>query len=74
MLKYEHQHWTRGISRLAGVDEAGRGPLAGPVVAAAVLMSPDFAESEFKGVFARLTDSKKLTAKSLDESYDLLND
>ena len=37
---YEAGFWSRGLSRVAGVDEAGRGPLAGPVVAAAVILSP----------------------------------
>jgi ribonuclease HII len=39
-LSYEERFWSRGLSRIAGVDEAGRGPLAGPVVAAAVILSP----------------------------------
>jgi len=46
---------------VAGVDEAGRGPLAGPVVAAAVILEPDFAERERDGILAGLTDSKKLS-------------
>jgi ribonuclease HII len=37
-LEYEERFWSRGFSRVAGVDEAGRGPLAGPVVAAAVIL------------------------------------
>lgn len=37
---YEEGFWSRGLSRIAGVDEAGRGPLAGPVVAAAVILPP----------------------------------
>jgi len=39
-LDYEARFWSRGLSRVAGVDEAGRGPLAGPVVAAAVALRP----------------------------------
>jgi len=39
-LEYERRFWSRGISGVAGVDEAGRGPLAGPVVAAAVILPP----------------------------------
>ncbi len=74
MLKYERQHWGQGITRLAGIDEAGRGPLAGPVVAAAVLMSPDYAESEVDGIFSRLTDSKKLTGKSREEFLLILKE
>ena len=37
----ESEAYNRGISSVAGVDEAGRGPLAGPVVAAAVMFSPE---------------------------------
>jgi len=37
-LYYEERFWSRGLSRVAGVDEVGRGPLAGPVVAAAVVL------------------------------------
>jgi ribonuclease HII len=39
-LGYEERFWSRGFSRVVGVDEAGRGPLAGPVVAAAVVLKP----------------------------------
>ena len=46
---------------VAGVDEAGRGPLAGPVVAAAVVFETDFLQREEHGLLAGLTDSKKLT-------------
>lgn len=41
LLEYERRFWSRGLSGVAGVDEAGRGPLAGPVVAAAVILPPD---------------------------------
>ena len=39
-LEYEREFWSQGVSRIAGVDEVGRGPLAGPVVAAAVILHP----------------------------------
>lgn len=39
VLQYERDFWARGIARVAGVDEVGRGPLAGPVVAAAVILA-----------------------------------
>jgi ribonuclease HII len=39
--RFEGQAWRTGLTRIAGVDEAGRGPLAGPVVAAAVVIAPD---------------------------------
>lgn len=40
VLHYEEEFWGRGVSRIAGVDEVGRGPLAGPVVACAVILPP----------------------------------
>ena len=61
MLEFEHQAWLSGYSRVAGVDEAGRGPLAGPVMAAAVVFNREFLESEQRGCLAGLDDSKKLT-------------
>ncbi|UCC24971.1 MAG: ribonuclease HII [Gemmatimonadales bacterium] len=52
-LAYERGFWGRGFSRVAGVDEVGRGPLAGPVVACAVVLPPDL---HIEGA----TDSKQL--------------
>ncbi len=68
MLQFERQSWERQFRRVAGVDEAGRGPLAGPVVAAAVVMRRDFAETEELRSLQGLTDSKQLT-KSARESF-----
>ncbi len=56
MLSRERALWARGIGVVAGIDEAGRGPLAGPVVAAAVVMAPGF-------FLPAVDDSKKLTAR-----------
>ena len=53
--RFERAAWRRGVSRLAGVDEAGRGPLAGPVVAAAVVLAPG-------DRIAGVDDSKRLAA------------
>lgn len=54
-LVLEEEFWSRGLRHVAGVDEAGRGPLAGPVVAAAVVLPPgEFIEGA--------DDSKRLTA------------
>lgn len=54
MCRYEQNLWQRGLQWVAGLDEAGRGPLAGPVVAAAVILPPD-------SFIAGLNDSKKLS-------------
>ena len=55
-MSLEEALWARGRTRVVGVDEVGRGPLAGPVVAAAVVLNRD-------SIPEGLNDSKKLTAK-----------
>jgi len=65
--RYEGRAWRDGIVRVAGLDEAGRGPLAGPVVAAAVIISP---ERRIKG----LADSKILTAERREVLYGLIHE
>jgi ribonuclease HII len=55
MLRHERALWAEGVTRIAGVDEVGVGPLAGPLVAAAVILPP---ECEVRGI----DDSKKLPA------------
>lgn len=65
--KYERELNEKGITLIAGVDEVGRGPLIGPVVAAAVILPKDF---ELKG----LTDSKKLSEKKREEFYKIINE
>lgn len=72
LLDYERRFWSQGVASLAGIDEAGRGPLAGPVYAAAVVLAPGFAEAQFHGLLAGLTDSKKLTASLRDSFYSIL--
>lgn len=61
MLAHERRVWAAGCSRIAGVDEAGRGPLAGPVVAAAVSVPQKICEALFAGAWQKLNDSKRLT-------------
>lgn len=72
MLRFERKLWNQGCERLAGVDEAGRGPLAGPVVAATVVFDRAFAEAEEHGLLSRITDSKKLSPAMRESLYDLL--
>lgn len=70
MLVFEKEAWNSGLFFVAGVDEAGRGPLAGPVVAAAVVF-----EREPLGdgqIFSGLTDSKALTEKKRDLFFEQL--
>ena len=67
MKTYERELWENGIEYVAGVDEVGRGPLAGPVVAAAVVLPHDF---DVIGV----DDSKKLSEKKREELFDIINE
>lgn len=66
MLRHERTAWSSGHLRVAGLDEAGRGPLAGPVIAAAVHIDRTLLEAEEHGLWAGLNDSKQLTARSRD--------
>lgn len=63
--RFESAAWRRGVTRLAGVDEAGRGPLAGPVVAAAVVL-PRGAR------IAGVDDSKRLEAEERRRLFDVI--
>ena len=65
MLQFEHEYAKKGYKIIAGMDEAGRGPLAGPVVCACVIMPLDN-DKIIQGV----NDSKKLTPKKRDELYE----
>lgn len=61
MLRHEQSAWVDGLTRLAGLDEVGRGPLAGPVVTAAVSVERSRLEELAGADWNGLTDSKKLT-------------
>jgi ribonuclease HII len=69
--KTERAHWKRGIFSIIGVDEAGRGPLAGPVVAAAVFFDHDKCRN-FPKSLRDLNDSKKLAESDRERFYDLI--
>ncbi|MCX6722361.1 MAG: ribonuclease HII [Candidatus Staskawiczbacteria bacterium] len=66
-LKEEKKLWKQGFKCVVGLDEAGRGPLAGPVVAAAVSIEPNC-----KILFEGINDSKKLSEKQRDFFYKKL--
>ena len=66
-LSFERHLWMKGISLVAGIDEAGRGPLAGPVVAAAAILPAEF---PLTGV----NDSKQIPEKVREELFDALTD
>ena len=65
--RFEARAWRTGLTRIAGVDEAGRGPLAGPVVAAAVVIAPD---RRVRGV----ADSKVLPPERREELFALIHE
>jgi len=58
---------------VAGIDEAGRGPLAGPVMAAAVVFDRSFLEAQEHGVLEGLTDSKKLSEARREHFHNILS-
>ena len=62
---YEREQWNQGFSAVCGVDEAGAGPLAGPVYAAAVILPR---EADIPG----LNDSKKLTEKKREALFEII--
>jgi len=67
--------WEQGFKFVAGLDEAGRGPLAGPVVAAAVNLKFEIFNLKSilnNPIFQKINDSKKMTAKTREEVYNFL--
>ena len=65
MLEFEQQYWNQAYTKIAGVDEVGRGPLAGPVVAAAVILPQSV---NIPGI----NDSKKLSEKKRELLFDVI--
>ncbi len=68
-LKEEKKLWKKGYKFVVGLDEAGRGALAGPVVAGAVMISPNI---DFKPFIFKLKDSKKLSPKQREKFYKII--
>lgn len=71
-LGHERELWQKGLSYVAGVDEAGCGPLAGPVVAAAVMFPCAWAEAGLYGKLRGLNDSKQLTEEQREHYYSII--
>lgn len=72
-FKYERELLVRGTALIAGVDEAGRGPLAGPVVAAAVMFPCAWMQSGLPRALFGLNDSKQLTADEREKYFAVLS-
>lgn len=69
-INFERDLWSAGYRAIAGVDEAGRGALAGPVVAAAVILPP--AADALAPLLGRVDDSKRLTPRQRAALYDVI--
>ena len=72
MLLFERELWRQGVNLVAGVDEAGRGPLAGPVVAAAVILPRAWGEDCFDERLRDLNDSKQLTEAQRENFFQII--
>ncbi len=68
-FEFERVLWRQNFARIAGVDEAGRGPLAGPVVAAAAILPARWAESGLPAELDGLNDSKQLTEAQREKFF-----
>ncbi len=71
-LEFERNLWSREFTLVAGVDEAGRGPLAGPVVAAAVILPATWANGGFDARLVDLNDSKQLTEAQRENFFQII--
>ncbi|MFH2061129.1 MAG: ribonuclease HII [Pseudomonadota bacterium] len=79
MWQFEHKAKAKGYKRIAGVDEAGRGPLAGPVVSAAVILPDEFVlKNSLAGPLADsladIDDSKKLSEKKRNALFPIIKE
>ena len=68
-FEFERVLWRQNVARVAGVDEAGRGPLAGPVVAAAVILPARWADDGLPAELVGLNDSKQLTEAQREKFF-----
>jgi ribonuclease HII len=68
-FRYEIELVERGLTRIAGVDEAGRGPLAGPVFAAAVIFPVDWMRHRLPAPLLEVNDSKQLSPETREKLF-----
>ena len=71
-FEFERALWRKNVARVAGVDEAGRGPLAGPVVAAAAILPSRWAETGLPAELAGLNDSKQLSETQREKYFQFI--
>ena len=71
-FEFEQPLWRAGVTRVAGVDEAGRGPLAGPVVAAAAILPPCWLQTGLPAALVGLNDSKQLTETQRETFFQFI--
>jgi ribonuclease HII len=71
-LSHERELWQQGLAHVAGVDEAGCGPLAGPVLAAAVMFPSAWLETGLDSSLRGLNDSKQLTEEQREKFYAII--
>jgi ribonuclease HII len=72
-LDREKKYWDEGLEVVVGIDEAGRGPLAGSVVAGAVFLRPNLIENMKKAPeFKLIRDSKTLSARQREQAYEFI--
>lgn len=82
LLKFEYDLWNKGLRHIAGVDEAGRGPLAGPIVIATVILDRDALhnkvekdfDEELLKLYQMINDSKKVTEKRRTILFDFIKE
>lgn len=79
-LQYEYDLWKNGVKYIGGIDEAGRGPLAGPLVVAGVILNKKHfvddrnydIENELLETYSQINDSKKISEKKREFLYDFI--
>src|ERR1700722_17678231 len=71
-FEFERALWQKNLTRVAGVDEAGRGPLAGPVVAAAAILPPRWSQSGLPRELIGLNDSKQLGKTQREKFFEFI--